>query len=114
MLKASHVTQPRVINVDKNAAYPKAMEVLKADETLPETTELRQVKYLNNIVEQDHRNIKRITQQMISFKSFNSARRTLRGIEAMNMIRKGQVQGVEKGDVQAQTEFVSQVFEVGA
>lgn len=44
------------------------------------------------------------------FYSFNTARRTLRGIEAMNMTRKGQVQGVEKGDVRAQVEFVSQLF----
>lgn len=47
---------------------------------------------------------------MLGFKSFNSARRTLRGIEAMNMIRKGQVQDVEKGNVRAQIEFVSQIF----
>jgi IS6 family transposase len=65
------------------------MEALKEDETLAETTELRQVKYLNNIVEQDHENIKRITRPMMGFKSFNSARRTLRGSEAMNMISKG-------------------------
>ena len=47
----SHAQTPRVINVDKNAAYPPAVDELKADEQLPETTELRQVNYLNNIVE---------------------------------------------------------------
>jgi hypothetical protein len=46
----------------------------------------------------------------MGFGSFNMARRTIRGYEAMNMIRKGQVEGVERGDVQAQTEFVSQLF----
>ncbi len=51
---------PRVINVDKNAAYPKAMAELKASGVLPEAVELRQVKYLNNIVEQDHRFIKQL------------------------------------------------------
>ncbi len=56
-LNASHTQSPRVINVDKNAADPAAVDHLKADEQLPETTELRQVKYLNNRVEQDHRNI---------------------------------------------------------
>ncbi|MBD3887536.1 IS6 family transposase, partial [Phormidium tenue FACHB-886] len=91
VLKAQHTVLPRVITVDKNAAYPVVMEALKEDETLAETTELRQVKYLNNVVEQDHRNIKRITRAMMGFKSFNSARRTLRGIEAMNVMRKGQV-----------------------
>ena len=54
-LNASHTQSPRVINVDKNAAYPAAVEDLKADEQLPETTELRLVLYLNNRVEQEHR-----------------------------------------------------------
>jgi len=77
---------PRVINVDKNADYPPAVDDLKADEQLTETIELRQVKYLNNIVEQDHRFIKRLTKPRLGFGSFNSARRTLRGMEAMNML----------------------------
>jgi IS6 family transposase len=66
VLKGQHTQAPRVINVDKNAAYPVAMETLQEDETLAETTELRQVKYLNNGVEQDHRNIKRITRPMMN------------------------------------------------
>ncbi len=94
VLKGQHTTAPRVITVDKNAAYPVAVETLKADEIIDPETELRQSKYLNNIVEQDHRNIKRIVKLMMGFKSFNTARRTLSGIEAMNMIRKGQVKGV--------------------
>ncbi|RUT00729.1 hypothetical protein DSM107010_67030 [Chroococcidiopsis cubana SAG 39.79] len=89
-LNALHTQAPRVINVDKNAAYPPAVDQLKADEQLSETTELRQVKYLNNRVEQDHRFIKRLTKPGMGFGSFNSARATLRGMEAMNMIRKGQ------------------------
>jgi len=56
---------PRVINVDKNAAYPPAVDDLKADEQLPETTELRQVKYLNNRVEQDHRFIKMLSKPLV-------------------------------------------------
>ena len=52
---------------------------------------MRQVKYLNNIVEQDHRAIKRITKPMLNFKSFCSARNTLAGIELMHMIRKNQI-----------------------
>lgn len=114
VLKATHVIQPRVINVDKNAAYPVAIEGLKSEQTLAAQTELRQVKYLNNVIEQDHSHIKRIVKPMLGFKSFHSARRTLRGIEAMNMIRQGQIQGVEKGDVRAQVEFVSQIFDLGA
>ena len=100
--------------MDKNAAYPPAIDELKSDQTLPETTQLRPVKYLNNIVEQDHRAIKRLVNPGMGFGSFNTARRTLRGYESMNMIRKGQIQGVEKGDVRAQVEFVSQIFGVAA
>ena len=109
-LKASHNQSPRVINVDKNAAYPKAIDELKAEKTVPETSELRQNKYLNNIIEQDHRFIKRLVNPGMGFGSFNTARRTLRGYEAMNMIRKGQINGVAKGDVMGQVEFVSQIF----
>lgn len=90
MLNASHTQEPRVINVDKNAAYPPAVDAIKAKEQLPETTQLRLVLYLNNRVEQDHRFIKRLTKLGMGFGSFNTARRTLRGFEAMNMIRKGQ------------------------
>jgi transposase-like protein len=100
--------------VDKNAAYPPAIDSLTKDKALPETTELRPVKYLNNIVEQDHRAIKRLVNPGMGFGSFNSARRTLRGYKAMNMIRKGQIQGIEKGDILGQVEFVSQIFGVAA
>jgi transposase-like protein len=61
------------------------MEQLKVKKQLPQTTQLRQVKYLNNQVEQDHRFIKRLTKPGMGFGSFNSARVTLRGMEAMNM-----------------------------
>ena len=59
VLRGSHVTTPRMINVDKNAMYPPAIDELKTAENLPEKTELRQVKYLNNLIEQDHRFVKR-------------------------------------------------------
>ena len=87
--------EPRVINVDKNAAYPPAIAQLKTEKTLDKTCQLRQNKYLNNIVEQDHRFIKRLTNPGLGFGSFNTARRTLRGYEAMNMIRQGKIQAIE-------------------
>ena len=90
-LEAPHTRSPRVINVDKNAAYPKAIDEMKAESELPVSVELRQNKYLNNRIEQDHRFIKRLTQPGMGFYSFNTARRTLKGFEAMNMLRKGQV-----------------------
>jgi len=72
-MKAVHTQEPRVINVDKNAAYPKAIDELKGKEELFEQVELRQNKYLNNLVEQDHRFIKRLTRPGIKFHSFNTA-----------------------------------------
>jgi transposase, IS6 family len=66
-LGAPHAVPPRVINVDKNAAYPKAVETLKALEHLAADCELRQVKYLNNLIEPDHRFIKRRTRPGLGF-----------------------------------------------
>jgi len=103
---------PRVINVDKNAAYPKAIADLKAAGILPASVELRQVKYLNNLIEQDHRFIKRLTKPGMGFFSFETAWRTLQGFEVMNMIRKGQLQGVAKGDVRSQVVLIATLFGV--
>jgi IS6 family transposase len=77
-------------------------------------TKLRQSKYLNNIIEQDHRNIKRITRPMMGFKSFNSTRRTLRGIEAISMISKGQVKGVKQGNSVSGVKFIETIFGIAA
>jgi transposase, IS6 family len=68
---------PRVITVDKNAASPKALKELKAEGSIPEGCELRQVKYLNHIVEQDHRFIKRLVKPGLGFFSLETAWRTL-------------------------------------
>jgi len=103
---------PRVINVDKNAAYPRAITDLKAIGVLPEAVELRQVKYLNNLIEQDHRFIKRLAKPGMGFFSFETAWRILRGYEVMNMIRKGQMHGVEKGDILGQVAWIAHMFGV--
>jgi transposase-like protein len=79
---------------------------------LPEQVELRQVKYLNNLREQDHRFIKRLTKPGMGFFSDLTAWQTLQGFEIMNIIRKGQVQGVEKGDVRGQVALVAKLFGV--
>jgi transposase-like protein len=88
------------------------MEHLLPDKTLPKRTNLRQVKYLNNLIEQDHRFSKRLTQPGMGFQSFNSARRTIRGMEAMNMMRKGQIQAVAKGEEIGQIAFLHEIFGV--
>jgi len=113
-LRATHAQSSRVINVDKNAAYPKAIEELKTEEILAQRSELRQNKYLNNVVEQDHRFIKKLVSSGGCFKSFYTAIRTIIGYETMNQIRKGQIQGVAKGNILAQVEFVSQIFGITA
>lgn len=113
-LKARHTKTARVINVDKNAAYPAATDDLKTEKALPEETELRPVKYLNNMIEQDHRRIKRLVKPGLGFGSFHTARRTLKGYEAMAMIRKGQIQTVDRGDVTGQISFIHQIFGIAA
>jgi len=114
VLKGQHTQAPQVITVDKNAACPVAIDALKDDETIEKETELRQSKYLNNVIEQDHRSIKRIVKPMMGFKTFNSARRTLSGIEAMNMLRKGQVKGIKQGDSVSEVKFIEALFGVVA
>lgn len=78
-LGAAHTVVPRVITVDKNAAYPKALTELKAAGAVPAACKHRQVKYLNNRVEQDHRFIKRLVKPGLGFFSFETAWRTLQG-----------------------------------
>jgi len=86
--------EPEKVTMDKNGANKAAMNEINQDRDVP--IEVRQVKYLNNIVEQDHRFIKRVTRPMLGFKSFRAASAVLAGIELMHMIRKGQL-SVEKG-----------------
>jgi IS6 family transposase len=111
-LAVPHTSTPRVITVDKNAAYPKAFKELKAEETIPDSCELRQSKYLNNLVEQDQRFIKRLVKLGMGFFSFETAWRTLQGYEAMHMLRKGQICGIEKGDSMKQVAFIASLFGV--
>jgi IS6 family transposase len=105
---------PRVINVDKNPAYPAAVEALKAEGTLPRRVRLRQCKYLNNVIEQDHRTVKKRTWLAKGYGSFQSAGRTLEGIETMSMIRKGRVRRVTKGNVVAEAKFILGLFAITA
>jgi IS6 family transposase len=78
-LSTAHTVTPRVITVDKNAATPSALADLKSAGTVPQTCELRQVKYRNLIIEQDHRFIKRLVKPGLGFFSFETTWRTLAG-----------------------------------
>ena len=79
------------ISVDKNTAYPEAFSNSQDERIVPTDCKLRRVKYLNNVIEQDRRFIKKKVRAAQCFKSFHTSERALEGIEAMNMIRKGQV-----------------------
>jgi IS6 family transposase len=68
------------------------------------------VRYLNNIVEQDHRAIKRRVRASQGFRSFHSAARTIQGIEMVNMIRKGQVRWLAKDNIAGQVAFIAGLF----
>ena len=83
--------RPEKVNIDKSGSNISALKA--ANKTLPEDQqiEVRQVKYLNNIVEQDHRFIKKRTKPMLGFKSFRSAKITITGIENIRIIQKGQI-----------------------
>ena len=105
---------PRVINVDKNPAFPPAVEALKAEGILPRRVLLRQCKYLNNVVEQDHRTVKKRTWLAKGYGSCTTAWRTLQGIEAVEMIRKGRARWVAKGDSIAQAAFIAELFGIAA
>lgn len=80
---------PETVTMDKSGANLAALQAINAERQTP--IKVRQVNYLNNIVEQDHRAIKRRIRPMMGFKDFRCARLILLGIETMHMIRKGQM-----------------------
>jgi putative transposase len=81
--------EPETVTIDKSGANLAALEAINAERETP--IKIRQTKYLNNIIEQDHRAIKRRTRPMLGFKDFRCARILLNGIELMHMIAKGQM-----------------------
>jgi transposase-like protein len=113
-LGAAHTVVPRVINVDQNAAYPPAFTALQAAGQLPAECMLRPVKYLNNLIEQDHRFIKRRVRPGLGFSSYQTAWATLQGYEAMHQLRKGQVVGTSRGNIVSQNRFIARAFGLAA
>src|SRR5208337_2109921 len=105
--------QPRVINTDKARLYGSAIAALKEEGTLRRRCRHRPVQYLNNILEQDHRAIKRRVKAKQSFREFQAAGRTIKGYEALHMIRKGQARWVSS-DVRQQNQFINRLFDLAA
>lgn len=87
-----HHGEPEVVTLDKSGVNTAALTTLNAGKSKEKSITVRQNKYLNNLIEQDHRNIKRRIRLMLGFKSFRRAQTLLAGIELIQMIRKGQYQ----------------------
>jgi putative transposase len=98
---------PETVTIDKSGSHLAALHAVNAVRETPIT--IRQVKYLNNVVEQDHRAIKRITRPMLGFKDFHCARVILSGVEVMHMIKKGQMKGSGEIPLSAAQQFYSLV-----
>ena len=109
-----HTADPRTITVDKNPAYPCAVAEMKRDGELWRASRLRQAKFLNNIVEQDHRRVKRLVRPGLGFGGLRTPRRTLAGYEVMAMVRKGQVRRIGGRDMRAQAAFIAGLFQIAA
>ena len=99
---------PEKITIDKSGSNTAAIQSIRADSGAD--IEMRQSKHLNNIVEQDHRAVKRIVRPMLGFKSFRCARALIAGIETMHMIKKAQLDGSHGQASSAAAKFYSLAF----
>jgi IS6 family transposase len=106
--------QPRAINTDLAPIYSSAIPDSKKEGTLRNRCRHRPVQYLNNILEQDHRAIKRRVNAKQGFREFQAARRTIQGYEAVHMIRKGQGRWVAGDDLLRQIQFIDNLFDLAA
>ncbi|MCT2397505.1 DDE-type integrase/transposase/recombinase [Acinetobacter baumannii] len=104
--------RPRFINTDKAPAYGRALALLKREGRCPSDVEHRQIKYRNNVIECDHGKLKRIINATLGFKSMKTAYATIKGIEVMRALRKGQASAFYYGDPLGEMRLVSRVFEM--
>jgi transposase, IS6 family len=114
LMRADHHRLPFTIGTDKHASYPEAFAASVKERILPRDCKLRRVKYLNNVIEQDYRTIRKRWRAMQCFRSFHTAERTIEGIEAAHMMRKGQVKRLDGRDSAGQAKFVRSLFGVAA
>jgi len=113
-MRAEHRRLPFTLGTDKHASYPEAFAVSVKEKVLPPECKLRRVKYLNNVIGQDHRANRRRRRAMQCFRSYHTAERTLEGVEGLRMLRKGQVKRLDGRDAQGQARFVEGLFGVTA
>ena len=114
MMRADHRRLPFSISTDKHASYPEAFTASQEEKILPFDCRLRRTKYLNNVIEQDHRAVRRRWRAMQCFRSFHTAERTLEGVEALHMMHKGQVKRLDGRDALGQAKFVMSLFKIAA
>jgi len=110
---ADHRRLPFSVSVDKHASYPDAFAASQEGKVLPLDCRLRRTKYLANVVEQDHRFIRRRWRAMQVFRSFRTAERAIEGIEALHMMRR-RVKWLGRRDALGQAMFVESLFKVAA
>ena len=106
--------RPRVINVDGHPAYARAISELKDSGQIRQRCRCRPWPYMNNIIEQDHRFIKKRIVASLWFRSVEGAINTIDGYEAMHMVRKGQVRWLAKDDIAGQVKFIESLFGIAA
>ena len=114
LVRANHRRLPFTIGTDKHASYPEAFAAPVKEKVLPSDCKLRRVKYLNNVIEQDHRAVRRRWRAMQCFRSSHTAERALEGIEALHMMREGQVKRLDGRDSVGQARFVPSLFGLAA
>lgn len=113
-LRHARPCRPRVINVDGHPAYPSVIAALKHTGELGRRCRCRISPYMNNMIEQDHRFIKKRISASLWFRSPESARRTIAGYEAMHTIKKGQIRWLAKGNTMGQVQFINRIFGLAA
>ncbi len=100
-----HHGKPEVVTIDKSGANTAALDTLNTEKSKEDCIVIRQNKYLNNLIEQDHKNIKRRIKLMTGFKSFRRAQTLLTGIELIHQLRKGQYQHSHSGKLSPAEQF---------
>ena len=106
--------RPRVLNVDGHPAYPSVIAELKETGELSNVCRCRPSPYMNNVIEQDHRFIKKRMVASQWFRSVQGAVNTIQGYEAMHVMHKGQIRWLKKGDIGSQVRFVKRAFGLAA
>lgn len=109
-INAKHTLMPEKLTTDKDKAYPAAIAELRKNNILPDESIHRTNKYLNNLIEQDHRQVKRKHDQAMGYFSYKTAYNTIRGIEIMHMINKGQVSGIPFNEPRLIKNYINRQF----